>query len=260
MKTYIFDSINRYKRYSENLDVKATLCNKSWWLFNDEGTKSLYIFQENGDLYITTNGVGIKGTWQYISANKSVIINSENKILMFKPAFIDNNILTLTLDGTNNCAFLIEEQNKAHFAPRSLSDLSSYFEGKEKREIEEQKRLERERAARERERRLREEKEREYENSKEYKEKQIKKEAQDLRAQIIDSVDADNAGIQIFYLLLLIVPFLFIPTKYVWICPVGLILWFIFAFFLASYLSSLQDKRIERWKKEHPHDPRSKYL
>ena len=136
MRTYLFDTINRYKRFSENLDVSATLCNKSWWVFNDEGVKSLYIFQSNGDLYVTTNGVGLKGSWQYITANKTVIINSENKVMMFHPVFIDGNILTLTLDGTQQCAFLIDENNRAHFAPRSLSDLSRYFQKKEQKEIE----------------------------------------------------------------------------------------------------------------------------
>lgn len=136
MKTYLFDTINRYKRFSEKLDVSATLCNKSWWVFNDEGVKSLYIFQSNGDLYVTTNGVGLKGSWQYITANKTVIINSENKVMMFHPVFIDGNILTLTLDGTQQCAFLIDENNRAHFAPRSLSDLSRYFQKKEQKEIE----------------------------------------------------------------------------------------------------------------------------
>ncbi len=136
MKTYLFDTINRYKRFSENLDVSATLCNKSWWLFNDEEVKSLYIFLPNGDLYTTTNGVGLKGSWQYISANKTVIINSDNKVMMFHPVFVDDNILTLTLDGTQNCAFLIDENNRAKFSPRSLSDLIKYFQDKEQREIE----------------------------------------------------------------------------------------------------------------------------
>ena len=39
MKTYILDSINRLKRYGENLDVKTILCNKSWQIFNDSGEK-----------------------------------------------------------------------------------------------------------------------------------------------------------------------------------------------------------------------------
>lgn len=50
MKTYLLDILNRYNRFSENLDVKTILCNKSWFIFNDTGDKELYIFQENGSL------------------------------------------------------------------------------------------------------------------------------------------------------------------------------------------------------------------
>lgn len=130
MKTYLFDTINRYKRFSENLDVRTILCNKSWWAFNDNGLKSLYIFQETGDLYITTNGVGVKGKWQFVTANKSIIIDSGESVMMFHPTFVDDNILALTLDGTNNCAFFVEEGNKDHFDPQKFSDLELYFKNK----------------------------------------------------------------------------------------------------------------------------------
>lgn len=46
MKTYLLDILNKYNRFSENLDVKTILCNKSWLVFNDTGNKELYIFQE----------------------------------------------------------------------------------------------------------------------------------------------------------------------------------------------------------------------
>ena len=37
MKTYLFETLNRYKRFSESLDAKAVLSNKAWVVFNDEG-------------------------------------------------------------------------------------------------------------------------------------------------------------------------------------------------------------------------------
>ena len=82
MKTYIFNAINRYKRFSENLEVQSAICNKSWWVFNDSGEKELYIFQEDGTLYITLNGKVTNGTWKYISANKSLIIGTESQSYM----------------------------------------------------------------------------------------------------------------------------------------------------------------------------------
>ena len=63
MKTYLFETLNRYKRFSESLDAKAVLSNKAWVVFNDEGEKQVYIFQEDGTVLITTNGIGSVKTW-----------------------------------------------------------------------------------------------------------------------------------------------------------------------------------------------------
>ena len=90
MKTYILDSINRLKRYGENLDAKTILCNKSWQIFNDTGEKELYIFQENGDILLSTNGIVSQGKWQYISANKSILISVKDKSYMLHPSFSIN--------------------------------------------------------------------------------------------------------------------------------------------------------------------------
>ena len=111
MKTYLLDSINRYKRFSENLDVKTILCNKSWWVFNDSGEKEIYIFQEDGSLIISVNGQVTNANWKFISANKSLIINTEKQSVMVHSAFMDNVIFALQLDGTNQFAFLIDESN-----------------------------------------------------------------------------------------------------------------------------------------------------
>jgi hypothetical protein len=132
MKTYLFDTINRYKRFSETLDIQTKINNKSWWVFNDNGQKELYIFQPNNQCYVTSNGIGIQGNWEYITANKSLIINVNKSVLMLHPVFMDDNLLTLNLDGTNQYSFLIEEENNENFAPKTLSQLMNYFENKER--------------------------------------------------------------------------------------------------------------------------------
>ena len=166
MKTYIFNAINRYKRFSENLEVQSAICNKSWWVFNDSGEKELYIFQEDGTLYITLNGKVTNGTWKYISANKSLIIGTESQSYMVHAAFIDATLLTLQVDGTEECAFLVNETNKQTYLPQTYSDIMGYFlikeqmcikeeEERKQRQLEEEKaRLEAE-AQRKEEERLR---------------------------------------------------------------------------------------------------------
>lgn len=142
MKTYLFDTFNRYKRFSEELDAKTILCNKSWWVFNDSGEKEVYIFNTDGTLIIAVSGKVTNATWQYITANKSLIISGNNQSYMVKPAFFDNQIFALQVDGTNDYAFLIDENNLPSTNLRSLADLKNHFEEKERQAVlaEERKR------------------------------------------------------------------------------------------------------------------------
>lgn len=130
MKTYLFDTINRYKRFSQQLDVQTVICNRSWWVFNDSGEKEVYIFQPDGTLIISLSGNVTQATWQYIAANESLIISGNNQSYMVHPTFMDHVLFALQLDGTNNVAFLIEEDNQALFAPKTYAEIQAYFENK----------------------------------------------------------------------------------------------------------------------------------
>lgn len=128
MKTYLFEKINQYKSLSEKLDAKAILSNKAWRVFNDNKEKQVYIFQDNGTVLITTNGIGTKMSWEYLTANKSIIIkNADNSFVMLHPAFVAQNILVFKLDGTERCAFMIDENCLEFSCLKSLSDIEQYF-------------------------------------------------------------------------------------------------------------------------------------
>ena len=141
MRTYLLDILNRYNRFSENLDVKTILCNKSWLIFNDTGDKELYIFQENGSLIASVNGKVTNATWQYVSANKSIIISFKEQSYMLHPTFLDKNIFALQQDGTNRYSFMIDELQRDTFAPKSLSDTEKYFIRRKQLELEKEKQL-----------------------------------------------------------------------------------------------------------------------
>ena len=136
MKTFLLDSFNRYKRFSEELDVKTILCNKSWLIFNDCGDKELYVFQENGSLIASVNGYVNYAKWQYIPANKSLVVSFREQSFMFHPSFINNVIFALQQDGTERFAFMINEEQSESFYPKSLKELNNYFEGIERKRIE----------------------------------------------------------------------------------------------------------------------------
>lgn len=135
MKTYLFDTINRYKRFSEKLDVQTAICNKSWWVFNDSGEKELYIFNEDGTLDVSFGGRVTEGKWRYVSANKSIIVSANSESFMLDPAFIDNVIFALKLNGTDQYVFMIDENNTASFAPSTYKELMGYFDKKLNRVI-----------------------------------------------------------------------------------------------------------------------------
>lgn len=186
MKTYVLEAIRRIKRFSEKFDVSTTLCDKTWVVFNDTGERELYIFQPDGSVIITKNGIGIKGKWEWIATNKSLVINSNDNVIMLHPEYIDKTILALNLDGTQKMAFLIEQGNKEAFAAKTLAQLEQFFVEKEKQLIDdENKRIERERLQgiederkrrdEERERLAQEERERKEEEA-----KQLKKEAKEI--------------------------------------------------------------------------------
>jgi hypothetical protein len=139
MKTYIFDTFNRYKRFSEELDAKTILCNKSWWVFNDNGDKEVYIFQTDGSLIISIKGKVSYSTWKYITANQSIIITSGEQAYMVKPAFVDGNILALQVDGTDEYAFLIDEQKFKELVFKTYNDILEYFVEKERYNLSLQK-------------------------------------------------------------------------------------------------------------------------
>lgn len=160
MKTYLFDTINRYKRFSEELDVKTAICNKSWWVFNDSGEKELYIFNPDGKLDVIYSGRVTEGSWRYVSANKSIIVSANSESFMLDPAFLDNAIFALKLNGTDQYVFMIDENNTASFVPSTYKELMGYFDEKLNRAIAieeakvkaERKRLEEEHKQREQER------------------------------------------------------------------------------------------------------------
>ena len=135
MKTFIFSLPARLRSFNEKLDVKGALCGKSWEVFNDEGVKQLFIFNTDGTLLITLNGKVIKSFWQYIPANSSVLITTDDETKMFRPAFFDNMIFALQQDGVERYMFMIDEQQKSAFPEITLKALNEYFEEKERKAI-----------------------------------------------------------------------------------------------------------------------------
>ncbi len=147
MKAYLLDTFKRFKRYSDTLDVKTNLCNKTWLVFNDEGEREVFIFNEDGTMIISCNGLVTNSSWKYIPSNNSIVITTPKQAYMLHPAFLNGIVFALQLDGVEKYSFLITEQNAQHFEPQTLTQLLDYFDTIEKQFLLEEKRKEEERIA-----------------------------------------------------------------------------------------------------------------
>lgn len=245
MKTYLFNAINKYKKFSETYEVKKAICDKVWLVFNDSGEKELYIFQEDGTLYITLSGKVSNGTWQYIPANRSIIISANKQSYMVHANFMDGCIFALQIDGTEQYAFLIDEQNKQKFLPRTFSDIINYFTAKEQKYLEEQQRSIQEKNK---------EKERLAKEQEHQREAELRKRAEEIK------FGGFFIYISIYINLLLISWIVYeLYIEDVLFLPYGIYSLIIVVLFTAVCAYDTY-RRCKKWKKEHPDDPVNKYL
>lgn len=109
MKTYLLDLIPKLRKYSKQLDDTTILTNKHWVLLGEDGNKTVYIFRKiNNQLLISQNGLIEKANWEHIG-NGSIMIDLKGNSYLFKHGFIDDAVLALKLDGTNEYALFINE-------------------------------------------------------------------------------------------------------------------------------------------------------
>jgi hypothetical protein len=114
MKTYISDIIPKIQSYSKKLDDLSFLLNQNWISLSElKSKKIVYIFRDNSELLIIENGAVNIGSWDYIN-NQSVIINFQNRPLLFKHGFLDENIMALKIDGSEGYVFFINESKSTY--------------------------------------------------------------------------------------------------------------------------------------------------
>ena len=135
MKTFLYSIPNKIQSFSRKLDVKAALCGKSWEVFNDEGVKQLFIFNEDGSILITNNGKVFNASWKYIPQNSSILISTGDETIMFRPAFFNKDVFALQQDGVEQYLLMVDEEKKTSFPNLSLDALVGYIE----KEIEPQR-------------------------------------------------------------------------------------------------------------------------
>lgn len=111
MRTYLADIIPKIKRYSEKLDNLTLLTNQHWVVIDElNNSKFVYIFRSNNELLISQNGKVERGEWEYLG-NNSLLIELKDESYLFRHGFFDANVLALKVDGKDEFAFLVNENN-----------------------------------------------------------------------------------------------------------------------------------------------------
>lgn len=142
MKTYLLDSIDRFKRYSQSLDVKTILCSKAWYVLNEDGDTENLVFQEDGTVLVSVNGSLKKYTWQYIPQNQSLnIMHTDTDGTMLKPAFLDGKVFAFQKTGTKECMFLIDDALDEQEKILTLDSIKTYLIECEQKAIEQERKL-----------------------------------------------------------------------------------------------------------------------
>ena len=91
MQAYISKLLPRLAAFSQTLDRKESFIEKPWVLMDEKGNKTQYIFNRDGRLLISVNGIGFKGKWEYIKGANSLWLEIEDKKYMLKQGFIPSN-------------------------------------------------------------------------------------------------------------------------------------------------------------------------
>lgn len=151
MKSFVLSIPDRIKRSYNALDVKTDLCKTSWEVFNNEGMKQVFIFKKDGNLIISTKGNVVCSSWEYLSINQSILIKVDGNLSMYCPTFVDDVVLVMKKDGTDEYICMIDEKKSYMFPNRNLDELQDYFAEKERKIIFQEQEMSRQLAIKEKE-------------------------------------------------------------------------------------------------------------
>lgn len=110
MKDFITNILPKIKVFSKRIDDETILKNQHWILLDDRGlTSTTYIFRDKNQLLVSIDGDVTIGTWEYLT-NDKLLINLNNKMLLYRNQYFDDKILTLKKDGSEIYSVLINDK------------------------------------------------------------------------------------------------------------------------------------------------------
>lgn len=111
MKIFLKSIVNQLKNYSATIDKTSILIDKPWALIDDEFELQKLIFKKDKELILSKNGQVQIGKWDYFPQAKSLLIDRNTDKILCNEAFIDEGVMILKLDGTENRFFMLANEN-----------------------------------------------------------------------------------------------------------------------------------------------------
>ncbi len=109
-KFYEF-AVQELQNFSQTLTRTSLLLNKPWALIDEEQEIQKLIFKKDKTLILSKNGNVIIGSWDYLPEAKSLLINRGSDTILCNEGFIDEGVLVLKRDGTQNDFFVLANEN-----------------------------------------------------------------------------------------------------------------------------------------------------
>jgi len=96
---------------TKTLKKKSILVEKPWALVDNDGAIQKLIFRKDKRLVLSKNGVVTEGTWDYYSEARSLFIDRGTDRMLLNEQYIDENVIILKRDGTDNEFFALANEN-----------------------------------------------------------------------------------------------------------------------------------------------------
>ena len=104
-------SLNSIKQFTLSLKKKSLLIDKPWILIDNDGAIQKFIFKKDKGLVLSKNGKVTEGSWEYFAEARSLLIDRQTDKLLLNEEFVDENVLLLKKDGTENEFYALANEN-----------------------------------------------------------------------------------------------------------------------------------------------------
>ena len=107
MFSFLQNLLPRLRQFSQSLDQTELFVDKPWVLLDEDGQQQTYIFRRGGELLMSLDGQVQMGSWDYIAAAQSILIDRQVDKLLLNHFFFTDALLVLARDGRPDSKFVL---------------------------------------------------------------------------------------------------------------------------------------------------------